>query len=263
MRKTFTLFLAISFFSFNLFAGGDWASSAISIAKDGTAYSYILNNAGWTDGTWGSNIAFDNYNFGTPTSLTINGASGNGWTDDVPGYTTTSFIIYYRVYKVSDTPGTWSQIALDNQAYRNGNNCIFDKTNAAINVLALATTAGTNTYTLEVVMTKNQYYSSGSWNCMVPGGQAVGYSSSTAGYKASFTKSITALSNQYSTSASIISTQQSKINAKFEGSAQIELFTMTGQRITKTNAANQYSQTVKSGAYILYINGETHKVLVP
>lgn len=46
----------------------------------------MLNNEGWTDGDWGSNTAINTYDFGTPTSLVLNGGAGNGWTDDLPGY---------------------------------------------------------------------------------------------------------------------------------------------------------------------------------
>jgi hypothetical protein len=262
MKKLFTLIVAL-FLTFNLiYADGGWASSAVSITKDaGTAYLYLLNNESWTDGTWGSNTAFDNYNFGTPTSLILNGGDGNGWTSDSPGYDATSFVIYYRVYQNGVTPGGWLSVALDNLSYSSGNNKIYNKTNAGIDLRALATVTGTNTYTVEVLMTKNQFYTGGNWNSMVPGGQNLAYNSATAGYKATFTKSISTGISKIESSLQI-STESGKVTARFDGKADVQLFTSTGQLISATSAENEFSKTVKSGVYLLHIAGKSHKVVV-
>ena len=262
MKKIITLFSFCLLLSHLAFAGGDWATSAISITQNGgSAYNYVLNNQGWTDGTWGTNTAFDTHDFLTPTSLVLNGGSGNAWTDDSPGYNSTSFILYYRVYKVGNTPGVWSSINLDFQTYKSGNNYIFDKSTANIDVLALATISGTNTYNLEVVMSKNQFYSGGNWNSMIPGGQAVAYNSSTTGYKATFSKSITTGINQPESNFKI-TTQSGQIKVQADQVSQIELFTITGQLIQSASAVNEFTQSVKNGAYLLHINGQTQKVLV-
>jgi len=177
------LFVLVS----STFAGGGWATSAISVSLNGgSAYNYVLNNEGWTDGSWGSNDAFDSKDFGTVSALVINGASGNAWTDDIPGYTSSSFKLYYRVYLSSGSGGAWTELSLDILAYSSGSNKIYDKTGAVINILGLVSSEP-GTYTLEVVMSKNQFYDGGNWNSMVPGGQAVAYNSATAGYKATFT----------------------------------------------------------------------------
>ena len=169
-------------------ADGGWADCAVCLTKDGEAnYCYLINDAGWTDGDWGVNTEFNAKNFGTPTSLVLNGGKGNAWTDDTPGYNSSSFVLYYRVYKTGTTPGSWSQIALDNLNKRDGYNYIYDKTNAGIDILALVTDLGT--YVLEVAMSKNQFYAGGNWNSMIPGGQGIPYDPSTGGYKATFTKS--------------------------------------------------------------------------
>jgi len=262
MKKISTLFLAVLLANFALFAGGGWANSVVSITKDaGTAYRYVLNNEGWTDGDWGTNTAFSNYDFGSPTSLILNGGAGNAWTDDTPGHDATSFVLYYRVYKNDATPGAWSQIALDVQSYKVGNNYIYEKTNAAIDILALANLGGTNTYTLEVAMSKNQMYTGGNWVSMIPGGQAVAYSNTVAGYKATFTKSITTLLNNTSEN-SIIVGKNGTINAKFSGVANVELYSAAGQLITATKAENQFVRNIDKGFYFLRINGTTHKVFV-
>lgn len=263
MKKITLMFCAIFMASSFVFAGGGWGTSVVSITKDGDpAYNYKLNDEGWTDGSWGANTAFDLYDFGTPTSLVLNGGSGNGWTDDSPGYDATSFVIYYRVYKNGDTPGIWSSIVLNNHAYNSGNNHIYDKSDTAVNVLSLASALGTNTYTLEVVMSKNQFYTGGNWNSMVPGGQGTAYSDLTAGYKATFTKSVaTGLDQQTKTNLRITGNSGS-IEAKFNGLAQVELYTVTGQLIRSVNVENEFTQSVKNGAYLLRVNGETHKVVV-
>jgi hypothetical protein len=263
MKKITTLFCVLLLAANLVYAGGDWATCAVSLTKDGgAATNYVLNNQGWTDGSWGSNTAFDGYSFDSPTSLVLNGGSGNAWTDDTPGYDGTSFVIYYRVYKSDATPGAWSTIALDFQAYKNGNNYIYDKSNAAIDVLALATLPGTNTYTLEVVMSKNQFYTGGNWNSMVPGGQAVAYNAATPGYKATFTKVLTAVETKQVDSNLKISVQSGQLVARFNGIAQVELYSVTGQLIRSARAANQFTQSVNKGAYLLKVNGQTQKVVV-
>lgn len=263
MNRKITLFVFMALLSLSTFASGGWATCAISMTKDGgTAYSYPVDTyEGWTDGDWYLNTEFDGFQFGTPATLVLNGAYANGWTDDLPGYTPTSFILYYRVYKSTATPGSWSQIAIDNVNLQIGNNYVFDKTTANIDILALATVPGINTYILEVAMSKRQYYTGGSWNSMIPGGQGIEYSSANAGYKATFTKSITTGISKIESSLRIY-TESGKITARFDGKTQVQLFTCTGQLISSTNAENEFSKTVKSGAYLLRIDGQSHKVLV-
>jgi len=59
-----------------------------------------------------------------------------------------------------------------------------------------------------------------------------------------------------------ISTISGKINASFEGENRVELYSINGQLIRSANVANLFTQAVKNGAYLLRINGQTHKVLV-
>jgi hypothetical protein len=96
---------------------------------------------------------------------------------------------------------------------------------------------------------------------MIPGDQSVAYSSAVAGYKATFTKSITTGISKIESSLRI-STETGKIIANFDGKAQVQLFTSTGQLISSANADSEFSKTVKSGVYLLRIDGQSHKVLV-
>lgn len=263
MRKKITLLLLSMTCLSMLYAGGGWATSAVSITKNSSsAYLYPLNTQeGWTDGDWMLNTEFSAFNFGTPTSLVLNGASANGWTDDTPGYTTASFVLYYRVYKNGTTPGSWSQIALDNLAYNAGNNYVYSKSNANIDILALATLQGTNTYTLEVAMSKNQFYTGGSWNSMIPDGQSTAYASTNAGYKATFVKTIVTDIKQPVQNMTVTGSE-GKLHANFEGVANIELYNMSGQLIDKQTAQNSYIHILKPGAYLMRFNGTTQKVIV-
>ena len=264
MKRIITLLSLVALFGFSVYAGGGWATSAVSVTKDGgSAYLYVLNNEGWTDGDWGSNTAFNAYSFGTPTSLVLNGGKGNAWTDDSPGYDATSFIIYYRVYKSDTAPGSWQTINLDFLAYSSGSNKIYDKTNASIDILSLATIEGTHTYSLEVVMSKKQMYTGGEWLSMVPGGQGTAYDAANAGYIATFTKTTvyTGTENLPGKGVKIYSTNKA-VRAEFTGNAHIELFSITGQLIKSVNATNNFSSAVHPGIYMLRINGATHRVLV-
>lgn len=262
MKRIITTLVIVLFATGFTYAGGGWADCAVNLTKDGgESYLYSLGNEFWADGIWILNSSFDGYNFGTPTTLVLNGGLGNGWTDDFPGYTSTSFVLYYRVYKSTDTPGSWSQIALDNVNLKNGNNYVFDKTTSNINILGLATAPGTNTYVLEVAMSKNQYYTGGNWNSMIPGDQSIAYSSAVAGYKATFTKSVTTNISKIESSLKI-STESGKITANFDGKAQVQLFTSSGQLISSVIVENEFNQALKSGVYLLRIDGQSHKVLV-
>lgn len=263
MRKKITLLLLSITCVSMLYASGGWATCAICISKNGgSSYSYpIYLEAGWTDGDWTLNTNLDGMNFGTPTSLVLNGAYGNGWSDDYPGYNSTSFTLYYRVYKLNATPGSWTQIALDNQYYQIGNNFLYSKTSSNVDILALATEKGTNTYVLEVAMSKIQYYTGGSWKSMIPGGQTIAYTSSNSGYKATFIKTI-ATDLKQPVQNFTVTENQGKIHASFAGTANIELYNMSGQLIDKQTAQNSYTHILKRGAYLMRFNGATQKIIV-
>jgi hypothetical protein len=59
-----------------------------------------------------------------------------------------------------------------------------------------------------------------------------------------------------------IRTDNNTISASFAGNANIQLFTATGQQICSEHALNQFSMRVKSGIYLMSINGKSTKVVV-
>lgn len=120
------------------------------------------------------------------------------------------------VVSITKDAGTAYKFILNNEVWTDGD----WGANAAVDLMALATLSGTNTSTLEVAMSKNQYYTGGNWNSLVPGGQAVEYSNIVTGYKATFTKSITTgISN--GSDKVIITGNNGRVEAQFAGAANI------------------------------------------
>ena len=63
-----------------------------------------------------------------------------------------------------------------------------------------------------------------------------------------------------SNDANLISIDKNQIKAHFEGTKQIQLYTISGQLLHTAVAENQFSYTVKSGIYLLRIDGQTYKL---
>jgi hypothetical protein len=59
-----------------------------------------------------------------------------------------------------------------------------------------------------------------------------------------------------------ISAENGIIQAKFDGTATIKLYSIAGQLINRTIANGSFTQAVNNGIYILSIDGKAHKVLV-
>lgn len=60
----------------------------------------------------------------------------------------------------------------------------------------------------------------------------------------------------------VLTSDNGKIQAQFDGTADIQLCTLTGQLIRSTVVTNNFTEMVKSGIYIFRINGKAHKVVV-
>ncbi|MDR1683588.1 MAG: hypothetical protein LBS25_09445, partial [Candidatus Symbiothrix sp.] len=63
-------------------------------------------------------------------------------------------------------------------------------------------------------------------------------------------------------STDIVITGNNEIRASFEGLAQIELYSISGQLIRSITVENGFSQKVQKGAYLLRIDGKLHKLIV-
>ena len=83
-----------------------------------------------------------------------------------------------------------------------------------------------------------------------------------AGYSASFSVNNVATSFENPTIATKISTENGIINASFDKTVEVKLFTIAGQLVNQTVATKNYSQAVQQGVYILYVNGKSHKIIV-
>lgn len=274
MKKRFTLFFAIFLATSFASASGYWARSFATVTSNGTLYNYsIATGLNWTcDNNWATNTAFEANNFGTPTTLVLNGGYGESGSYGVDDYIdATSFTLYYRAYATTGTAGSWSSIPLNNPFYSNGSratasstlNSIFNNVTAGINVLGLVGNAA-GTYYLEVILAKAQYWQTAASVWLTSNGDentAFVLSNASTGYKATFTISGSSAISQ-TTSALRISSEPGMIKADFQGTAQIELFNVSGQKIRSVNVNNQFCETVKAGVYLLRINGETHKVVV-
>lgn len=240
------------------FAGGGWATSAISLTTDnGAPYNYKLNDEGWTDGSWGSNNALQDHNFGIPSSFILNGGSGNGWTDDSPGYNSTSFKLFYRAYLTSGTPGAWNSLDLDFSAYSVGNNKIWDKSNANIDILALVGNQA-GIYTLEAVMSKNQFYTGGNWNSMIPTGQGTAYNAESAGYKATF--QIVATDIRAKNNETKVYASNGTLIVNCPTNAVIEIYSLNGQTQQRIVTSNTFTKPLTKGNYIVKVNGKATKI---
>lgn len=121
-------------------------------------------------------------------------------------------------------------------------------------------TAGVNVYT-DYTLTLGQTYSLKVWFNATDGVSTLWDSNNSANYVATFTYDLgTGLSSPNSSIR--IYSETGNVNATFEGLANVELYNIAGQLIHSTVVENKYNQQVKSGAYLLRINGETHKLLV-
>ena len=222
MKKIITLFLVI--FLFNSAWGQSWCGN-----------SYITVN-----GTWytGSNTyvqpagLFQGANAGSFNSSFILGGELQVW----PSMNTAA-TLYYRI-----DSGTFTAIPLPNNGAVGNNSKHYGESTISLSGL----TNGSHSIAV--------YFQAGS--------ASVYDNNSGANFVASFTKtSLTGINQNLESSLSIFA-KNGEINALFDGTAQINLYSFTGQLIRSVYATNQFNQSVKNGMYLLRVNGETHKVLV-
>lgn len=62
--------------------------------------------------------------------------------------------------------------------------------------------------------------------------------------------------------ALILTSKNGNIEARFTGTAQIKLYSVTGQLIASKNCENEFTQQVKPGVYLLQLKGKSYKIVV-
>ena len=87
-------------------------------------------------------------------------------------------------------------------------------------------------------------------------------SNNSANYVATFTVIDTSTALDKTKSGLSIRAANGKITARFEGNADVKLYSVSGQLINSGVVSGEFSQEVQRGVYILHINGAAHKVLV-
>jgi len=87
-------------------------------------------------------------------------------------------------------------------------------------------------------------------------------SNNSANFKANFTITDTPAGIDNLESTLKLSGSNGTVKAIFDGEAQVELYTMTGQLVRSAKVTNEFTQLVNSGAYLIRINGKAHKILV-
>ncbi len=198
----------------------------------------------------GTGVSLDGVNLGTVSSLIINSASLKYSDINIGDPLRTGSAYYYSIYDdtdnkvVGDIENILSQASLGNFAYHATTNT------ATTNLVIGLTTA--KTYVLHIWAK--------SWNGTEDGDSWL--SNNGNDYKVTFTKAlITDVKNAFESSVKIMNTS-GNLTASFDGNATIELFNANGQLLKSTKASNVYSQDLKSGLYLLRINGTAHKVIV-
>ena len=122
------------------------------------------------------------------------------------------------------------------------------------------TAAGTDIFAGNT-LTKGTAYKLKVWFNATHGTTTLWDSNNMANYVADFTYDITSKVGNQNVSINISGANRT-VKATFNDEAQVELFTLSGQLIRNAKVANEFSQAVSAGAYILRINGTAHKVLV-
>ena len=122
------------------------------------------------------------------------------------------------------------------------------------------TAAGTDIFS-GYTLAKGTAYKLKIWFNATHGTTTLWDSNNMANYVADFTYDITSKVGNQNVSINISGANRN-VKATFNGEAQVELFTLSGQLIRNAKVANEFSQAVSAGAYILRINGTAHKVLV-
>jgi hypothetical protein len=247
MKKLTTLFCAILLAGSFASAAHWWARSFVTVTSNQSLYNYgIVTNVAWTvDNNWTTNTPFDSYDFGVVNSLILNGGYSQGGYNGSDYLDASSFVLYYRVYSTTGTPGSWSSIPITNFFFTQGSvNVIYNNISAGLDVLALVDNA-VGSYYLEVILTKTNYWNaqkSPSFTTANGGTAAFALGTSSTGYKAMFN-----ISRIYVSSNVNLST--------LAPTAATDVTVLAGYELTITADASVKSITVDPGAKLTLTSG--------
>jgi hypothetical protein len=122
-------------------------------------------------------------------------------------------------------------------------------------------TAGTNVFTGASLVNGNTY-SLKVWFNATDGTSTLWDSNNMANYVASFIYDVgTSVAGQSSV-VNRIYTRENTISADLKGAANVQLFNIAGQLLQNQQVDDKFEMHVKSGVYILKIDGESFKVVV-
>lgn len=242
MRKITLIFLTILIAVSSAFASTGWYSDYVLInVNNATGSGYY-----WIGGDPSFGTQLDGANLGTVSSLVLTGCDLKYWSD-TQDRTGGSFF-----YEILSSDGTtqvvapvetiWNQTSLGGNDYQGTKSISID---------------------LKAGLSPSTKYKLAVWAKSWGSGQGDSYlSNNSANYVATFTTDLGTGINENVLSNLSVSTTSGSIIARFNGTARVELYSVTGQLIHATQATNQFTQSVKSGAYLLKVNGQTQKVLV-
>jgi len=256
--KKITFLMVFMLSSLAAFSGNGWLQDYVLInlngdgtagGTDGTGYYWI-----GTDPSYGTKL--DGTVFGTVlapvTSLVIDGCDMRYWNDGATRPTGGAF--YYMIKSADNTtevvPATeviWTQNSLGGNDYQGL------KSGPSIDLLSFSGIKSNTTYKLHI-WAKNWNGQDGGDSWLNNGGN---------NYQATFTTGTIVHTGVSKLETSLqLSGANGKVTARFDGSAKVELFNVSGQLMHTATVSNEFTQQVPSGAYLLRINGKTHKVLV-
>jgi hypothetical protein len=246
MKKLITLFVAFIALSF-AYAGTGWYQDYVKINVNGdgtsgpTGWFWIGDNPDYA-------TQFDGHDFGTVNSFEISGCDMKYWSDTQDR---TGGAFYYQIKDETNTTVIVSaQEIIWNQTYSGENNYQGTK-DTTINLLK--NLSPNTTYKLHI------------WAKSWGTGQGDSWlSNGGSNYVATF-KTSTNLETGISSmkeDALILTLKDGNIEARFTGTAQIKLYSVTGQLLTSKNCENEFTQQVKPGVYLLQLNGKSHKIVV-
>ena len=249
--KKITLLISALIISVSMFAATGWFNDYIFLDVNGVGTTPAPTGWYWIGADPSYATVLDGTDLGVVTTLSLKGCDMKYWSDHQDR---TGGSFFYKIMSTDNTTElvapvetVWDQTKLaeinDYQGTKTVDINLLDQTKLQLNT----------TYKLHV-WAKSWGTSQGdSW-----------LSNSNNNYVLTFTTPVSWIgTNTDKMESSVkLSAVNGKISAQFEGEANIQLYSVSGQLLTSKIVSSQFVQDVAKGVYILSINGKAHKVLV-